>query len=75
MEGRRNVINSEVSIEYRVDEEGNPLKPSLELTVETIWSLLMQCATDEKAAARYLSLFSGQGMDGPPQDCQCWDFT
>lgn len=55
------------------DYEDRPDNPYFGFTVERIWSLLMQCATDERIAAKCPSLLSGMGWGGDVGDCQCLD--
>lgn len=51
----------------------SPSNPFFGFTLERLWSLVMQCATDERVAARCPSLLSGRGIGGLAQDCQCLD--
>lgn len=53
--------------------EDTPDNPFLGFTVERIWGLLMQCATDGVVAAKCPSLLSGMGHGGQVADCQCLD--
>jgi hypothetical protein len=53
--------------------EDTPDNPVFGFTVERVWSLLMQCATDAGIAARCPSLLSGMGRGGRVEDCQCLD--
>lgn len=50
-----------------------PDNPDFGFTVERIWGLLMQCATDSRVATRCPSLLSGKGRWGKVEDCQCFD--
>jgi hypothetical protein len=50
-----------------------PDNPFFGFTVERIWGLLMQCATDGVVAAKCPSLLSGMGHGGKVEDCQCLD--
>ncbi|TVY46711.1 hypothetical protein LOCC1_G004663 [Lachnellula occidentalis] len=50
-----------------------PDNPYFGFTVERVWSLLMQCATDGRVAAKCPSLLSGMGRGGVVGDCQCLD--
>jgi hypothetical protein len=50
-----------------------PDNPYFGFTLERIWSLLLQCATDGGVAARCPSLLSGMGWRGKVSDCQCLD--
>jgi len=58
---------------YVGDAVDRPDNPYFGFTVERIWSLLMQCATDERVAAKCPSLLSGMGRGGDVGDCQCLD--
>lgn len=55
------------------DRENTPDNPFFGFTVERIWGLLMQCATDGSVAAKCPSLLSGMGRGGDVRDCQCLD--
>ncbi|SZF01515.1 unnamed protein product [Blumeria hordei] len=50
--------------------------PTFGFSLERVWSLLLQCATDERIAIRCPSLLSGytRGI-GVKDDCQCLDWT
>jgi len=50
-----------------------PDNPFFGFTLERVWSLLMQCATDGVVAAKCPSLLSGMGLGGNIEDCQCLD--
>ncbi|TVY29279.1 hypothetical protein LHYA1_G001370 [Lachnellula hyalina] len=50
-----------------------PDNPYFGFTVERVWGLLMQCATDGRVAAKCPSLLSGMGRGGVVGDCQCLD--
>jgi hypothetical protein len=58
---------------YVGDAVDRPDNPYFGFTVERIWSLLMQCATDGRVAAKCPSLLSGMGRGGDAGDCQCLD--
>jgi len=58
---------------YVGDAVDRPDNPYFGFTVERIWSLLMQCATDARVAAKCPSLLSGMGREGIVGDCQCLD--
>jgi hypothetical protein len=58
---------------YVGDAVDRPDNPYFGFTVERIWSLLMQCATDGRVAAKCPSLLSGMGRGGNVGDCQCLD--
>lgn len=58
---------------YVGDGVDRPDNPYFGFTVERIWSLLMQCATDGRVAAKCPSLLSGKGRGGEVGDCQCLD--
>jgi len=47
--------------------------PYFGFTVERIWGLLGQCATDQRVAVRCPSLLSGMGRGGEVGDCGCLD--
>jgi hypothetical protein len=51
----------------------SPDNPYFGFTVERVWGLLMQCATDQRVGARCPSLLSGGGTGGRVEDCQCLD--
>ncbi|TVY41369.1 hypothetical protein LSUB1_G003012 [Lachnellula subtilissima] len=51
-----------------------PDNPYFGFTVERVWGLLMQCATDGRVAAKCPSLLSGMGRGGMVGDCQCLDW-
>ena len=53
--------------------EDSPNHPYFGLTLERIWGLLLQCATDGRVAAKCPSLLSGLGRAGKVGDCQCLD--
>lgn len=53
--------------------EDSPDNPYFGFTVERIWSLLMQCATDPRVAMKCPSLLSGMSAGGSVEDCQCLD--
>lgn len=73
-EGRNsNATFMEDSIKGVLTGEDSPSNPSFGFTMERIWSLLMQCATDDRVATRCPSLLSGKGVGGLVQDCQCLD--
>jgi len=55
------------------DRDDTPDNPFFGFTVERIWGLLMQCATDGAVAAKCPSLLSGMGRGGDVSDCQCLD--
>jgi len=50
-----------------------PDNPFLGFTVERVWGLLMQCATDGVVATKCPSLLSGMSRNGEVEDCQCLD--
>jgi Protein of unknown function (DUF3431) len=50
-----------------------PDNPYFGFTVERIWGLLGQCATDQRIAAKCPSLLSGMGSGGEVGDCGCLD--
>ncbi|EPE32259.1 hypothetical protein GLAREA_07392 [Glarea lozoyensis ATCC 20868] len=50
-----------------------PENPDFGFTLERLWGLLMQCATDSRVAVRCPSLLSGKGLGGDVRDCQCLD--
>ncbi|TVY81547.1 hypothetical protein LSUE1_G006992 [Lachnellula suecica] len=58
---------------YVGDAVDRPDNPYFGFTVERVWSLLMQCATDGVVAAKCPSLLSGKGRGGHVEDCQCLD--
>ncbi|EPE31960.1 hypothetical protein GLAREA_12042 [Glarea lozoyensis ATCC 20868] len=47
--------------------------PRFGFTMERIWSLIMQCATDPRVAVRCPTLLSGMSIGGDVRDCQCLD--
>jgi hypothetical protein len=51
----------------------SPDNPYFGFTMERIWGLVMQCATDQRIAAKCPSLLSGMGKGGSVGDCQCLD--
>jgi hypothetical protein len=53
----------------------SPSNPFFGFTMERIWSLVMQCATNEKIMTKCPSLLSGMGIGGRVEDCQCLDET
>jgi len=55
------------------DATDTPDNPFFGFTVERVWGLLMQCATDEGIAAKCPSLLSGMSNGGDVEDCQCLD--
>ncbi|KAK0106972.1 hypothetical protein ONS95_003687 [Cadophora gregata] len=65
MEGWGN--NRDLSDEQSLDD------PVFGFTMERIWGLVMQCATDDRVAVRCPSLLSGKGLGGDVRDCQCFD--
>lgn len=56
-----------------VKEGDSPSNPYFGFTVERIWGLLMQCATDGVVGARCPSLLSGMARGGNVRECQCLD--
>lgn len=50
-----------------------PDNPYFGFTLERIWGLLMQCATDGGVASKCPSLLSGMSRNGNVGDCQCLD--
>lgn len=62
--------HNETIVGGHVDRPDNPY---FGFTVERIWGLLLQCATDGGVAAKCPSLLSGMGRGGKPGDCQCLD--
>jgi hypothetical protein len=50
-----------------------PDSPIWGYTMERVWGLLLQCATDAAMAARCPSMLSGMAKGGDVQDCQCLD--
>ncbi|PQE03094.1 hypothetical protein CJF31_00002945 [Rutstroemia sp. NJR-2017a BVV2] len=56
-----------------VSESDSPDNPDFGFVVERVWSLLMQCAVDEKVEKMCPSLLSGMGWGGDVADCQCLD--
>jgi hypothetical protein len=52
-----------------------PDNPYFGFTVERIWGLLGQCATDQRIAVKCPSLLSGMGSGGEAGDCGCLDTT
>ncbi|EKD20831.1 uncharacterized protein L3040_000936 [Drepanopeziza brunnea f. sp. 'multigermtubi'] len=54
-------------------EADSSSNPFFGFTVERLWGLVMQCATDAGVAARCPSLLSGMGYAGKVEDCQCLD--
>ncbi|PQE32689.1 hypothetical protein CJF32_00008291 [Rutstroemia sp. NJR-2017a WRK4] len=56
-----------------VSESDSPDNPDFGFVVERVWSLLMQCAVDEKVERMCPSLLSGMGWGGDVADCQCLD--
>jgi hypothetical protein len=59
----RNIIGYEQSLD----------NPFFGFTMERIWGLVMQCATDDRVAVRCPSLLSGKSLGGDVRDCQCLD--
>jgi hypothetical protein len=55
------------NFENKVDD------PRFGFTMERLWSMVMQCATDPRVAARCPSLLSGKSIGGDVRDCQCLD--
>ncbi|KAG9229045.1 hypothetical protein BJ875DRAFT_211746 [Amylocarpus encephaloides] len=55
------------------DHVDRPDNPYFGFTVERIWGLLLQCATDGSVAAKCPSLLSGMGRWGEVGNCQCLD--
>jgi len=55
------------------DAIDTPDNPFFGFTMERIWGLLMQCATDGSIAAKCPSLLSGMSSGGDIEDCQCLD--
>jgi len=55
------------------DAFDTPDNPFFGFTMERIWGLLMQCATDGVVAAKCPSLLSGMSSEGSVEDCQCLD--
>jgi hypothetical protein len=53
--------------------EDTPDNPYFGFTVERIWGLLGQCATDQRVAVKCPSLLSGMGRGGEVGDCGCLD--
>lgn len=53
--------------------EDSPNNPYFGFTVERVWSLLMQCATEPLVAVKCPSLLSGMSAGGSVEDCQCLD--
>lgn len=51
----------------------SPDNPYFGFTMERIWGLVLQCATDQSVAARCPSLLSGMSRGGNVGDCQCLD--
>ncbi len=51
----------------------SPSNPHFGFTVERVWSLLMQCATNPVVTNKCPSLLSGMGVGGSVADCQCLD--
>lgn len=51
----------------------SPDNPYFGFTVERIWGLMLQCATDRGVAVRCPSLLSGMSRGGNVGDCQCLD--
>lgn len=47
--------------------------PDFGFTLERMWGLIMQCATDGRVGARCPSLLSGKATGGDVRDCQCLD--
>jgi hypothetical protein len=56
-----------------VSQSDSPDNPDFGFVVERVWSLLMQCAVDEKVERMCPSLLSGMGWGGDVADCQCLD--
>ncbi|QSZ37500.1 hypothetical protein DSL72_008598 [Monilinia vaccinii-corymbosi] len=56
-----------------VEANDSPDNPSFGFTVERIWGLLMQCASDERVAMKCPSMLSGMTRGGDVGDCQCLD--
>ena len=76
-QGLSTAINSHYGWSHNQTIVGNrvdkPENPYFGFTVERIWGLLMQCATNGRVAAKCPSLLSGMGRGGDPGDCQCLD--
>jgi Protein of unknown function (DUF3431) len=53
--------------------ENTPDNPYFGFTVERTWGLLVQCATDQRIAAKCPTLLSGMGRGGEAGDCGCLD--
>jgi hypothetical protein len=51
----------------------SPSNPHFGFTVERVWSLLMQCATNPVVTNKCPSLLSGMGVGESVADCQCLD--
>lgn len=56
-----------------MSEVDTPDNPFFGFTMERVWGLLMQCATDGGVAAKCPSLLSGMSRGGDVRDCQCVD--
>lgn len=54
-------------------EPDTPSNPHFGFSLERIWGLLMQCATDQVITARCPSLLSEMSRGGDVRDCQCLD--
>ena len=67
-------VESEVkSWEGGVVGDDTPDNPHFGFTVERIWGLLGQCATDQRVAVKCPSLLSGMSRGGEVGDCGCLD--
>ncbi|THV51646.1 hypothetical protein BGAL_0103g00050 [Botrytis galanthina] len=56
-----------------VKENDSPDNPSFGFSVERVWGLLMQCASDDRVSTKCPSLLSGMKTGGDVGDCQCLD--